>query len=49
MSPKADSASNLTPGGYVELQEMNTFITSDNKTLTEDYSLSKWIRIYIMY
>ncbi|KAH7128856.1 S-adenosyl-L-methionine-dependent methyltransferase [Dactylonectria macrodidyma] len=36
---------NLTPGGYVELQEMHTFITSDDETLTEDHSLWKWTRL----
>ncbi|KAI5455697.1 S-adenosyl-L-methionine-dependent methyltransferase [Mariannaea sp. PMI_226] len=33
---------NLTPGGYVELQEIDVFVASDDGTLTEDHSLSKW-------
>jgi hypothetical protein len=45
MSYKADLTSNLTPGGYVELQEIGVFVASDDGTLTEDHSLSKWTKL----
>ncbi|KAI5455716.1 S-adenosyl-L-methionine-dependent methyltransferase [Mariannaea sp. PMI_226] len=35
---------NLTPGGYVELQEVDLFAKSDDKTLLEDHALSKWLQ-----
>ncbi|KAI8658029.1 hypothetical protein NCS57_01183400 [Fusarium keratoplasticum] len=33
---------NLTPGGYVELQEMDGFYASDDGTLSDDHALSRW-------
>ncbi|KAH6890278.1 S-adenosyl-L-methionine-dependent methyltransferase [Thelonectria olida] len=33
---------NLTPGGYVELQELNGFYKSDDGTLTEYHAVSRW-------
>ncbi|KAI8660012.1 hypothetical protein NCS56_01219800 [Fusarium sp. Ph1] len=33
---------NLTPGGYVELQEMDGFYGSDDGTLSDDHALSRW-------
>ncbi|KAH7006964.1 S-adenosyl-L-methionine-dependent methyltransferase [Ilyonectria destructans] len=33
---------NLTPGGYVELQEMDGFYRSDDGTLTRGHAVSKW-------
>ncbi|SPJ83519.1 related to methyltransferase [Fusarium torulosum] len=33
---------NLTPGGYVELQDVDAFMKSDDGTLTEAHALSKW-------
>ncbi|KAK7398199.1 hypothetical protein QQX98_012428 [Neonectria punicea] len=35
---------NLTPGGYVELQEADLFAKSDDETLTKDHALSKWLQ-----
>ncbi|GKT42096.1 putative methyltransferase tdiE [Colletotrichum spaethianum] len=36
---------NLVPGGWVELQELDLFATSDDGTLTEDHALSKWCKL----
>ncbi|KAF7555593.1 hypothetical protein G7Z17_g2059 [Cylindrodendrum hubeiense] len=36
---------NLTPGGYVELQEMDGFYYSDDGTLTQDHAMSKWCEL----
>ncbi|KAF5019752.1 hypothetical protein F66182_8237 [Fusarium sp. NRRL 66182] len=35
---------NLTPGGYVELQDVDVIMGSDDGTLTEDMTLYKWCR-----
>ncbi|RKK41930.1 hypothetical protein BFJ69_g18430 [Fusarium oxysporum] len=32
---------NLAPGGYVELQDIDAFMKSDDGTLTEAHALSK--------
>ncbi|KAI3580337.1 S-adenosyl-L-methionine-dependent methyltransferase [Fusarium oxysporum f. sp. albedinis] len=37
--------SNLVPGGYVELLEIDLFAHSDDNTLTEDHHLSKLIHL----
>lgn len=37
--------SNLVPGGYVELLEIDLFAKSDDNTLNEDHDLSKLIRL----
>ncbi|TXB96617.1 hypothetical protein FocTR4_00011352 [Fusarium oxysporum f. sp. cubense] len=37
--------SNLVPGGYVELLEIDLFAHSDDSTLTEDHHLSKLIHL----
>ncbi|RKK51004.1 hypothetical protein BFJ69_g17979, partial [Fusarium oxysporum] len=36
---------NLTPGGYVELQDGDAFMESDDSTLTEEHALSKWCNL----
>ncbi|RKK62288.1 hypothetical protein BFJ69_g17039 [Fusarium oxysporum] len=36
---------NLTPGGHVELQDIDAFMKSDDGTLTEAYALSKWCNL----
>ncbi|KAJ4312504.1 hypothetical protein N0V84_009908 [Fusarium piperis] len=33
---------NLTPGGYVELQEMDDFCASDDGTISDDHAQSRW-------
>ncbi|KAH7123080.1 S-adenosyl-L-methionine-dependent methyltransferase [Dactylonectria macrodidyma] len=33
---------NLVPGGFVEVQEIDVMLTSDDGTLTEDHDLLKW-------
>ncbi|KAM5385175.1 hypothetical protein ACJZ2D_001136 [Fusarium nematophilum] len=33
---------NLAPGGYVELQEIDGWYTSDDGTLTQDHALARW-------
>jgi hypothetical protein len=38
-------ARNLTPGGYVELQEIDVIMKSDDGTLTEDNALLKWNKL----
>ncbi|KAF5020304.1 hypothetical protein F66182_7680 [Fusarium sp. NRRL 66182] len=35
----------LEPGGYVELQEVDTALTSDDGTLTPENQLSKWCQL----
>ncbi|KAH6986600.1 S-adenosyl-L-methionine-dependent methyltransferase [Ilyonectria destructans] len=35
----------LAPGGYVELQEIDVIIKSDDGTLTEDHTLGKWTKL----
>lgn len=35
-------SSNLVPGGYVEVQEIDVMLTSDDGTLTKDHHLLKW-------
>lgn len=37
--------SNLTPDGYVEVQEIGVDITSDDGSLTEQHALYKWSRL----
>ncbi|KAJ3545024.1 hypothetical protein NM208_g2720 [Fusarium decemcellulare] len=37
---------NLTPGGYVELQEVDVIMGCDDGTLTEDLTLYKWCRLF---
>ncbi|KAM6513210.1 hypothetical protein FALCPG4_015668 [Fusarium falciforme] len=36
---------NLTPGGYVELQDIDVIMKSDDGTLTEDNALFKWNKL----
>ncbi|KAM0260536.1 hypothetical protein ACHAPA_010221 [Fusarium lateritium] len=36
---------NLKPGGYVEFQEINIFVKSDDKTLKEKHSLARWAQL----
>ncbi|KAG7403854.1 putative methyltransferase tdiE [Fusarium oxysporum f. sp. rapae] len=36
---------NLAPGGYVELQEIDVIMKSDDGTLTEDNALLKWNKL----
>lgn len=36
---------NLTPGGYVELQDVDVIMGSDDGTLTEDTTLHKWCKL----
>ncbi|KAJ4080295.1 hypothetical protein NW760_015300 [Fusarium oxysporum] len=36
---------NLAPGGYVELQDIDAFMESDDGTLTEAHALSKWCKL----
>ncbi|KAG7403323.1 putative methyltransferase tdiE [Fusarium oxysporum f. sp. rapae] len=36
---------NLTPGGYVELQDGDAVMESDDGTLTEEHALSKWCNL----
>ncbi|UQC80174.1 methyltransferase domain-containing protein [Colletotrichum lupini] len=36
---------NLEPGGWVELQELDVFVTSDDGTLTEKHALSQWSKL----
>ncbi|KAM0542837.1 hypothetical protein ACHAPJ_012617 [Fusarium lateritium] len=36
---------NLSPGGYVELQDVDVIMGSDDGTLTEDTTLYKWCRL----
>lgn len=36
---------NLTPGGYVELQDVDVLMGSDDGTLNEDTTLYKWCRL----
>ncbi|KAH7184674.1 S-adenosyl-L-methionine-dependent methyltransferase [Fusarium flagelliforme] len=36
---------NLAPGGYVELQEINVFATSDDATLKESHALHRWAQL----
>ncbi|EGU72918.1 hypothetical protein FOXB_16573 [Fusarium oxysporum f. sp. conglutinans Fo5176] len=36
---------NLTPGGYVELQEIDVIMKSDDGTLTENKALHKWTKL----
>ncbi|KAH7137874.1 S-adenosyl-L-methionine-dependent methyltransferase [Dactylonectria macrodidyma] len=35
----------LAPGGYVELQEIDVIMKSDDGTLTEDHTLGKWTKL----
>ncbi|KAH7116277.1 S-adenosyl-L-methionine-dependent methyltransferase [Dactylonectria macrodidyma] len=37
-----DLTKNLTPGGYVELQDVDISMQSDDNTLTKDHALRKW-------
>lgn len=37
--------SNLEPGGYVELQEVDSALKSDDGTLTPDHKLHQWCRL----
>ncbi|KAF4986725.1 hypothetical protein FGRMN_10702 [Fusarium graminum] len=41
----AKTFENLEPGGYVEFQEIDVFVTADDHTLTEQNSLSRWARL----
>jgi hypothetical protein len=43
MNPKL--ARNLAPGGYVELQDIDVIMKSDDGTLTEDNALLKWNKL----
>ncbi|EWZ78494.1 hypothetical protein FOWG_17246 [Fusarium oxysporum f. sp. lycopersici MN25] len=36
---------NLAPGGYVEPQDIDAFMKSDDGTLTEAHALSKWCKL----
>ncbi|RGP78304.1 hypothetical protein FLONG3_3619 [Fusarium longipes] len=36
---------NLTPGGYVELQDVDVIMGSDDGTLTEDMAMYKWCQL----
>ncbi|KAM5527186.1 hypothetical protein FOXYSP1_20455 [Fusarium oxysporum f. sp. phaseoli] len=36
---------NLTPGGHVELQDIDAFMKSDDGTLAEAHALSKWCNL----
>ncbi|RYC80941.1 hypothetical protein BFJ63_vAg16161 [Fusarium oxysporum f. sp. narcissi] len=36
---------NLAPGGYVEIQDIDAFMKSDDGTLTEAHALSKWCKL----
>lgn len=36
---------NLTPGGYVELQDVDVIMGSDDKTLKEDMAMYMWCRL----
>ncbi|KAJ3547838.1 hypothetical protein NM208_g1317 [Fusarium decemcellulare] len=38
----ANIYNHLAPGGYVELQEIGIYVTSDDGTLTQDHNLAKW-------
>ncbi|WZH50357.1 S-adenosyl-L-methionine-dependent methyltransferase [Fusarium acuminatum] len=38
-------ASNLAPGGYVELQEIDVMMKADDGTLTENNAISKWSKL----
>ncbi|KAL4732040.1 hypothetical protein ACLX1H_001045 [Fusarium chlamydosporum] len=36
---------NLEPGGYVELQDIDVFVTSDDNTLTKQHNLYRWAQL----
>ncbi|OHE98936.1 methyltransferase domain-containing protein [Colletotrichum orchidophilum] len=36
---------NLSPGGWLELQELDVIVASDDGTLTEDHAFSKWCKL----
>lgn len=45
LSINPNLARNLTPGGYVELQDIDVIMKSDDGTLTEDNALFKWNKL----
>ncbi|KAK7424223.1 hypothetical protein QQZ08_008711 [Neonectria magnoliae] len=40
-----NTRSNLTPGGYAELQEVDLFLSSDDGTLTQDQPLARCLQL----
>ncbi|CBF80718.1 hypothetical protein AN8520.2 [Aspergillus nidulans FGSC A4] len=47
LSPVSLAKSSLTPGGWLEMQELSNPVTSDDGTLSENNPLSQWGRLLI--